>query len=410
MKKLYSREQAVDLIKDNDTVTIMASGGGYMEADYVYKGVEKKFLETGHPANLTLLHVTGVGSGDESGAGRFAHKGLVKRVVGGHWFWSKKMAQLAIDEDIEAYNLPQGVLTLLHREIAAGRPGLLTTVGMNTFIDPKHDGGRFNKSAVEPLVERINFQGKDMLLYKSFPINVAIIRGTTADEDGYISVEQEGVDLEILAAAQAAYNSGGVVIAQVKRLAKKGTLNPRLVRVPAFMVTAVVVDPQQKQTSVEEYNPSVCGINKTPMSSIPHLEFGVRKLVARRAAMELREDAVVNLGIGIADGVANVAAEEGILERFIFSIEMGITGGIPPKAFCLVRPGIPNVSTVCRINSIFTMAAGWRFPAWAWGNWINSETSTSADWATGFPAAVDSSISPRMPEPSSFAAPLPIGD
>ena len=124
MKKLYSREQAVDLIKDNDTVTIMASGGGYMEADYVYKGVEEKFLKTGHPANLTLVHVTGVGSGDESGAGRFAHKGLVKRVIGGHWFWSKKMAKLAIDEEIEAYNLPQGVLTLLHREIAAGRPGL----------------------------------------------------------------------------------------------------------------------------------------------------------------------------------------------------------------------------------------------------------------------------------------------
>lgn len=331
MKKLFSLDQAVALIKNNDTVNIMASGGGYMEADYVYKGIEKKFLETGSPSNLTLYHVTGVGSGDESGAGRFAHEGLVKRVVGGHWFWSKRMAKLAVDEKIEAYNLPQGVLTLMLREIASGRPGLLSTVGMNTFIDPEQNGGRFNKSAVDSLVKRINFDGQDMLYYKSFPINVSIIRGTTADEDGNISTEQEGVDLEILGSAQAAYNSGGIVIAQVKRLAQKGTLSPRMVKVPGYMVTAVVVDPEQQQTSVEEYNSSVCGINKKPLSTMPLLDFGVRKFVARRAATELREGAVTNLGIGIADGVANIAAEENILDKFTFSIEMGITGGVPTK-------------------------------------------------------------------------------
>ncbi|MFA5904748.1 MAG: CoA-transferase [Desulfobacula sp.] len=331
MKKLFSLEQAVNLIKDNDTVNIMASGGGYMEADYVYRGIEKKFLDTGSPSKLTLMHVTGVGSGDESGAGRFAHKGLVKRVVGGHWFWSKKMGQLAINEEIEAYNLPQGVLTLLLREIAAGRPGLITTVGLNTFIDPSIDGGRFNKTASEHLVERVNFNGRDMLFYKAFPINVSIIRGSTADEDGNISVELEGVDLAILESAQAAFNSGGIVIAQVKRLAKRGTLNPRLVKVPGFMVTAVVVDPEQKQTSAEEYNVSVCGLQKIPMNSVLPLEFGLRKIVARRAALELRENAVVNLGIGISDGVANIAAEEDIIKDFSFSIEMGITGGIPTK-------------------------------------------------------------------------------
>ena len=331
MKKLYSLDQAVALIKDNDTVNIMASGGGYMEADFVFRGIEKRFLETGKPNNLTLMHVTGVGSGDESGAGCFAHKGLVKRVVGGHWLWSKRMAKLAVDEDIEAYNLPQGILTLLIREIAAGRPGVLTKVGMNTFIDPIHDGGRFNKSAVEPLVKRVNFQGEDMLFYKTFPINVSIIRGTTADEDGNISTELEGVDLDILSSAQAAYNSGGIVIAQVKRLAKKGTLNPRMVRVPGFMVTAVVQDEKQWQTSYEEHNFSVCGLNNTPMNSIPPLEFGVRKIVARRASLELKKDAVVNLGIGIADGVANIAAEEEIINDFTFSIEMGITGGVPTK-------------------------------------------------------------------------------
>lgn len=331
MDKLCSVEEAVNLIKNNDTVNITAAGGGYMDADAIYSGIEKKFLESGAPNNITLMHVTGVGSGNETGIGRFAHKGLVKRVVGGHWLWSKKMGQLAVDEEIEAYNLPQGVLALLTREIAAGRPGLLTTVGMNTFIDPRIQGGRLNKKAVEPLVELVNIQGRDMLFYKTFPINVSIIRGTTADEDGNISTEMEAADLDILSSAQAAYNSGGIVIAQVKRIVKRDTLNPRMVRVPGHMVTAVVHEPEQWQTWECEYNPAICGTQKVPMSAIAPLEFGIRKLVARRAALELKPGLVVNLGIGIADGVANIAAEEGILDDFMFSIEMGIIGGVPTK-------------------------------------------------------------------------------
>lgn len=331
MDKLCTVDQAISLIKNNDTVNIAASGGGFMDADLIYRAIEKKFLETGEPNNLTLMHVTGVGSGNETGIGRFAHKGLVKRVVGGHWLWSKKMGQLALAEEIEAYNLPQGVLALLTREIAAGRPGLLTTVGLHTFIDPRLEGGRMNKRAQEPLVELIRFQGREMLFYKAFPIHVSIIRGSTADEDGNISVELEGLDLHILSSAQAAYNSGGIVIAQVKRIAKRGTLNPRLVRVPGFMVNAVVHDPLQRQTAEAEYNPSLCGITKVPMDSITRLDFGIRKFVARRAALELRPGLVVNLGIGISDGVANIAAEEGILDGFIFSIEMGAIGGVPTK-------------------------------------------------------------------------------
>ena len=291
MDKLCSAEQAVDLIKNGDTVNITASGGGFMDADTIYTRIEKKFLETGQPNNLTLLHVTGVGSGNETGIGRFAHKGLVKRVIGGHWLWSKNMGKLALDEEIEAYNLPQGVLSLLTREIAAGRPGLLTTVGMNTFIDPRQQGGRLNKRATESLVELVTIQGKEMLLYKTFPINVSIIRGSTADELGNISTELEMADLDILSSAQAAYNSGGIVIAQVKRIVKKDTLNPRLVRVPGHMVTAVVHEPKQWQTCETEYNPSVCGVQKVPLSAIPPLEFGTRKFVARRAALELKQGA-----------------------------------------------------------------------------------------------------------------------
>ncbi len=331
MEKLCSVDQAVQLIKNGDTVNLVASGGGFQDAEVVYQALEKRFLETGQPNNLTLVHVTGVGYGNETGIGRLAHEGLVKRVIGGHWLWSKVMSQLAIDEKIEAYNLPQGVMSLLMRDIAAGRPGHLTTVGLNTFIDPRLEGGRMNKKAEEPLVELIDFRGQEMLFYKSFPIDVCIVRGTTADEDGNISVEQEGLDLHLLPAAQATYNSGGVVIAQVKRIARRGTLNPRMVRVPAHMVNAVVLDPAQWQTVECEYNPSLCGEVKVPLDHMPSLAFGIRKFIARRAALELRPGAIVNLGIGVADGVANVAAEEGIIDDFVFSIEMGVVGGMPAK-------------------------------------------------------------------------------
>lgn len=363
MEKICSLEQALTLIRNNDTVNITASGGGFMDADYVYRGIEKKFLETGEPNNLTLMHVTGVGSGNETGIGRFAHKGLVKRVIGGHWLWSKVMGQMALDEEIEAYNLPQGVLALLTREIAAGRPGLLTTVGLNTFIDPRLEGGRMNKRAGDPLVELIQFQGREMLFYKSFPIDVSIIRGTTADEDGNISVELEGLDLHILSAAQAAYNSGGRVIAQVKRIVKKGTLNPRLVRVPAHLVNAVVVDPRQWQTAEAEYNPSICGINKVPMNSITQLEFGLRKFVARRAALELVPGSVVNLGIGISDGVANIAAEEGLLDDFTFSIEMGAIGGVPTKGVIFGAAWNPEciISMPCQFDFYHGGGLDWAF-------------------------------------------------
>ena len=331
MDKFCSADEAVNLIKDHDTVNLVASGGGFQDAESVYQALERRFLDTGRPNNLTLVHVTGVGWGDETGVGRLAHKGLIKRVIGGHWLWSKVMSQLAVDEEIEAYNLPQGVMSLLMREIAAGRPGLLTTVGLNTFIDPRLEGGRMNRRAREPLVDLVDFQGREMLFYKSFPIDVCIVRGTTADEDGNISVEQEGLDLHLLSAAQATYNSGGTIIAQVKRVAPRGTLDPRMVRVPAHMVTAVVVDPEQWQTAECEYNPSLCGEVRVPLDSMPSLEFGIRKFIARRAALELQPGAVVNLGIGVADGVANIAAEEGILDDFVFSIEMGVVGGVPAK-------------------------------------------------------------------------------
>ncbi|HKJ68356.1 MAG TPA: CoA-transferase [bacterium] len=330
-EQLMPVDQAVTLINPGDTVVITGSGGGVMDADFTYQALEARFLETGQPSDLTLVHVTGIGDGKGTGVTRLAHEGLVKRVIGGHWGWSTQMIQLALDDKIEAYNLPQGILSLLTREIAAGRAGVLTKLGMQTFIDPRLEGGKLNKKTTEDLVELVTLKGEDLLFYKSFPVDVAIIRGTTADEDGNIGVEQEPVDLDILSSAQAAYNSGGAVIAQVKRLARRQTLHPRMVKVPGFMVDAVVAHPEQWQTVEGEYNPAFSGEIRIPMEEIRPLEFDIRKIVARRAARELKPDAVVNLGFGIADGVANIAAEENLIEQIVFTIEQGIIGGIPAK-------------------------------------------------------------------------------
>ena len=356
MNKICSIDQALSLIGNGVTVNLVAAGGGFQDADLIYRSIQKKFMETGEPNNLTVIHATGVGSGNETGVGRFAHKGLVRKVIGGHWAWSRKMSQLVVDEEIEGYNLPQGVLAILMREIAAHRPGLLTPIGLDTFMDPRLEGGRLNRRSQERLIELVNFQDREMLFYKAFPVDVAIVRGTTADEEGNISVEMEALDLHMLDAALAAYNSGGIVIAQVKRTAKKGTLNPRMVRVPAHMVSAAVVDPHQWQTSEGEYNAALCGTVKAPVNTIPPLEYGLRKFVARRAALELRPDTVVNLGIGIADGIANVAAEEGIIEDFTFSIEMGVFGGVPTKG--VIFGAAWNPECIISMPSVFDFYHG----------------------------------------------------
>lgn len=322
---------AARLIDDGATVLITGSGGGLMDADFVFEGIEQRFLDIGHPRDLTLIHATGIGTREHTGLSRFAHEGLVRRVIGGHWAWSPEMIALALDNRIEAYNLPQGVLSLLTREIAAGRPGLITHVGLQTFVDPRQAGGKLNEVTTEDLVERITLDDHEQLFYRSLPIDVTILRGTTADEHGNISVEQEAATLDVLPAAQAAHNSGGTVIAQVKRMAQKRTLHPRQVQVPAPLVDAVVVHPEQRQTVESAYNPSFSGELRMPLDAIEPLPFGVRKIVARRAALELQAGAVVNLGFGMADGVANVAAENGQMDAVTFSVEQGIIGGVPAK-------------------------------------------------------------------------------
>jgi acyl CoA:acetate/3-ketoacid CoA transferase len=327
INKFVSAEAAVAMISDGDTVALIGGGGGLVEASCLHEAVERRFLASGHPRNLTVIHALGIGDRKSRGMNRFAHEGLVQRVIGGHWVWSPRMQELAKAEKIEAYVLPGGVAMQLFREIGAGRPGLFTHVGLGTFVDPRVEGGRMNRSAKADLVEVVSIDGRELLRYKPFPVNVALIRGSFADAHGNISLDQEPANVDIYAAALAAHNSGGKVIAQVRTAVEVGALPARAVRVPGALVDAVVVDPSQAMGYDVVYDPTMSGEIKGPPSLPSAASFTVRQLIARRAAEELIDGAVLNYGFGIPDGVAKLVAERGHLDRYYQTIEHGTYGG-----------------------------------------------------------------------------------
>lgn len=324
--KTMSAAQAAGLIKDGATVVVTGSGGGLVEPDAVFEAAEHRFLNGEGAAALTLVHALGLGDRDERGTNRFAHDGMVRRVIGGHWTWSPRMQALARDNRLEAYSLPGGVISQLLREIGAGRPGLITHVGLGTFVDPRLGGGRMNEAARDELVELLHLDSKEFLRFKPFPVDVGIIRGTFADEAGNISLEEEPADLDAYAVALAAHNSGGKVIAQVREVVPVGQLGPRSVAIPGVLVDAVVAVPQQMQTYRGSFSPSLIGrggaYERPAVSTDP-----LKRIIARRAAQELRPGAALNFGFGASALVASLIEERGTSADYWMTIEQGIHGG-----------------------------------------------------------------------------------
>ncbi len=330
MDKLITAEQAAQLIDANST---LATGGfiGIGFAESLAKAIEKRFITTAQPAGLTLVYAAGQGDAKARGLNHFAHKGMVHKVIGGHWGLAPGLGKMAINNDIEAYNLPQGVICQLYREIAAGRPGILSKVGLHTFVDPRYDGGKINSCSQEDHVQLMSISNEEYLFYKSFPIDVALLRGTTADKDGNISMEKEALPLDALAIAQAVKNSGGKVLVQVERLTEQHQLTPDRIRIPGILVDHIIqADPEDHpQTFAEQYNPAYTGEIRQFTEQVQVSELNARKVIGRRALLELKKSGVINLGIGMPEMVSQIAAEEGLLDSFTLSVEPGGIGGQP---------------------------------------------------------------------------------
>lgn len=254
---------------------------------------------------------------------------MLRRSITGALVDSPPLIALAREDTIESYTLPQGVISQIMRDMAAGRPGLITRTGLHTFVDPRHGGARQSPSAHEDLVELIEIEQQEWLRFKPFPLDVVVLRGTTADQDGNVTMEHEAVPGEMLSCAQAARRQGAAVVVQVKRLARRGTLLPRLVKIPGILVDYVVVDPEQRQTYHTEYSPSYAGELRVPTEGLRRLPFDHRKIIARRAAMELVPGAICNLGAGISTGISAIAAEEDLLDLIVLTNEQGFIGGAP---------------------------------------------------------------------------------
>ncbi|MBS0337994.1 MAG: acyl CoA:acetate/3-ketoacid CoA transferase [Proteobacteria bacterium] len=332
--KLISYAEAAALVQDGWTVSTSGfTGSGHPEG--LSTAIEKRFLDTGRPRDLTLLYAAGQGDRATRGTGRFGHEGLVRRIIGGHWGAAPRLGALAVANKVEAYNWPQGVMAQMFRAIAGKKPGVISPIGLHTFVDPRYDGGKLNARTTEELVQLLMLKGEECLFYPAMPLHCAILRGTSSDPDGNISMEHEVFHNDVLSLAQAAHNSGGIVIVQVKRMVGRHSIHPHLVRVPGILVDYVCVAEHPEdhwQTYGEDYNPAYTGDRREQPHEVKILPLELRKVVQRRAMFELQKwkRPIVNLGTGMPAGVGQVAREEG-LSDFVMTVESGPIGGTPAQ-------------------------------------------------------------------------------
>lgn len=328
-----SAKQAADMIQDGSTVCTIAMTL-VSASESILKEIENKYLTTGHPQNITLLHSCGQ-SDRKDGIQHFAHEGLVKRIIGSHWGLQPKWMDMIANSQVEAYCLPQGQIAQLYRSMACGLPGKMSKVGLGTFIDPRYEGGKMNERTkpLEDIVDILTYDNQEYMFYKEIPIDTVIIRGTECDEMGNLTTTEEAMKLEVLPAVLATKRYGGKVIAQVKRVVENGSISPKDVTVPGVFIDGIVVcenpDVDHRQTSSWVYDPSYSGQARVPQGSIQPPEFNERKFIARRGTLELEKGNVVNLGTGIPnDMVGKVCNEEGISNDIMITVESGIYGGV----------------------------------------------------------------------------------
>jgi propionate CoA-transferase len=327
--RVLDADAAIREIPDGATVIFGGSGAGHAVPQKLIDALAEVFTAEGHPRDLTTVRVVGIGDFADRGFSQLALPGLMKRTIGSNIGNEPRLGALVEAGEIEAYSFPQGVLSLLCREIAGGRPGLVTHVGLDTYVDPRHTGGKQNARTTEDLVEVVTLRGQEWLLYHAFAIDVAVIRASTADEDGNLTMEEEAVQGEMLAMAMAARNSGGTVIAQVHQLAPANSLPQRDVKIPGALVDVVVVDPEQTQTYATPYSPYYAGRLRRPAVAGAPLPLDVRKVIGRRSLLEFAPGDICNLGFGISQGIGAIAFEEDIANRLVLTVEQGIFGGVP---------------------------------------------------------------------------------
>lgn len=330
-KPVVTADEAAKLIAGGSTVAIGGSGAGHSIPERMLEAIGRRFRGSGEPRGLTLVHAFGIGNQKDRGLEHMAFPEMYRRIVGGHWSMSPSMAKLAAQNRFEAYNLPAGIIVQLFHAAASGSPGWLSEIGLNTFIDPRVEGGKLNSCAKDDIVEVWHRNGKDYLFYPTIPIDVALIRAAEADSEGNLTMDEEVAPWHNCSMAQAARACGGITIAQVKRIVPARSLDPRRVRVPGIFVDYLIVDPTQGMTYQIGFDPALSGDARKPESEFGPFPFSLRKVIARRAAMELYPAAALNLGFGVPDGVMKVAREQGFSGQVVPTIEQGQIGGIPAE-------------------------------------------------------------------------------